>query len=280
MTVIAMSQEMGTLGRDVAAGVAQALGLGLVRHEIGDAAADRMRVKKSLIRRFREGQVGWFEKRRVDESSLALFTAEQVYEHALEGNVLIRGWGATLLLYGVRHVPCIRVCAPLENRVRWLMERLDTDDPQVARDEIDRSDAAHTARIQHAFGVTLGDPLLYDMVLNTGRVSIASCIEQIVGLARRPEFQPTEESVAGLRNLALQARIQTALRAHDPEAHITITPEVDGDHVVLRGVVVNEAERQMASTVARGVPGVQSVDNELRTMRTTHRYREAAAGEE
>jgi cytidylate kinase len=234
-----------------------------------------MRVKKSLIRRFREGQVGWFEKRRVDESSLALFTTEQVYEHALEGDVLIRGWGATVLLYGVRHVPCIRVCAPIENRVRWLMERLDTDDPQVARDEIDRSDAAHAARIQHVFGVTLGDPLLYDMVLNTGRVSIASCIEQVVELARRPEFQPTEQSVASLRNLALQARIQTALRAHDPEAHISITPEVDGGRVILRGVVVNDAERQVALTVARAVPGVESVESELRTMRTTHRYREA-----
>ena len=160
MTVIAMSQEMGTLGRDVAAGVAQALGLRLVRHEIGDVAADRMHVKKSLIRRFREGQAGWFEKRQVDESSLALYTAEQVYEQALEGNVLIRGWGATILLYPVRHVACIRICAPLEKRVKWLMERLDTDDPKVAEDEIARSDGAHEARLRHAYGVTVGDPLL------------------------------------------------------------------------------------------------------------------------
>ncbi|MEO5701948.1 MAG: cytidylate kinase-like family protein [Casimicrobiaceae bacterium] len=215
MTVIAMSQEMGTLGRDVAAGVAQALDLRLVRHEIGDAAADRMRVKKSLIRRFREGQLGWFEKRRIDESSLELLTAEQVHERALEGDVLIRGWGATILLFPVRHVPCIRICAPLENRVKWLMERLDTDDPEIARDEIERSDSAHAARIHQTFGLTLGDPLLYDMVLNTGRVSIPSCIEQVIELTRRPEFRPTPESVAFLRNRALQARIQATLGAHE-----------------------------------------------------------------
>ena len=272
MTVIAMSQEMGTLGRDVAAGVASALGLGLVRHEIGDAAADRMHVKKSLVRRFREGQAGWFEKRQVDESSLALFTAEQVFDHALAGNVLIRGWGATLLLFPVPHVPCIRVCAPLEKRIRWLMERLDTDDPELAKEEIARSDAAHATRIRHAFGATLGDPLLYDLVLNTGRVTIPSCIEQVVALARRPEFQPTEASTAQLRNLALQARIQTTLRGQDTDGHINIAPEVDGGRVVLRGVVMDDPERHRVAAIVAAVPGVVSVENALRVMKTTHRY--------
>lgn len=271
MTVIAMSQEMGTLGRDVAAGVADALGMKLVRHEIGDQAADRMQVKKSLIRRFREGQTGWLEKRQVDQSSLALYTAEQVYELALEGNVLIRGWGATALLFPVRHVPCIRICAPLSNRIEWLMERLDTDDPAVARDEITRSDAAHATRIRHAFGITLGDPLLYDMVLNTGRVSIAGCIDQVIALSRRPEFQPSEPSVAELRNLALQAYIQTALRSH-ADAQININPEVDDGAVVLRGVVLNERERTLAASIAREVPGVRTVDDQLRVMRATRRY--------
>lgn len=271
MTVIAMSQEMGTLGRDVAAGVADALGMKLVRHEVGDQAADRMQVKKSLIRRFREGQTGWLEKRQVDQSSLALYTAEQVYELALEGNVLIRGWGATALLFPVRHVPCIRICAPLSNRIEWLMERLDTDDPAVARDEITRSDAAHATRIRHAFGITLGDPLLYDMVLNTGRVSIAGCIDQVIALSRRPEFQPSEPSVAELRNLALQAYIQTALRSH-ADAQININPEVDDGAVVLRGVVLNERERTLAASIAREVPGVRTVDDQLRVMRATRRY--------
>jgi cytidylate kinase len=274
MTVIAMSQEMGTLGRDVANGVAEALGLALVRHEIGDAAADRMHVRKSLIRRFREGQAGFFEKRKVDEETLALYTAEQIYDHALNGNVLIRGWGATMLLYSVPHIPCIRVCAPLENRVRWLMGRLDTDDPEIARAEIERSDGAHATRIRHQFGVTLGDPLLYDLVLNTGRVSIESCVDQIVALSRRPEFQPTPASIGMLRDLSLAAHIQAALRASDNESRIDITPEVKGDRVVLRGVVLDEAERHKAMEVARGVPGVAHVDSELRMMKRSHRYQE------
>lgn len=266
MTVIAMTQEMATLGTDVTNGVAQALGLKVVQHEVGDHVAERMHVKKSLIRRMREGRAGWLEKWGVDESAFAIYTAQEVYDLALEGNVLIRGWGATCLLYPVRHVPCIRICAPLESRIKWLMERLETDDRDIALAELERSDSAHAARIRHNFGVTLGDPLVYDMVLNTGRVSIETCIEQVVALSRRPEFQPTDQSIAHLRNLTLQTRIRSALRANPEAADIDITPDVDGGAVTLHGMVVSSAEKRLAGEIARGVEGVTSVDNQLRVM--------------
>ncbi len=266
MTVIAMTQMMATLGKDVTDGVAQALGLKLVQHEVGDSVAQRMQVKKSLIRRMREGQAGWFEKRDVDLNTFAVYAAEEVLERALEGNVLIRGWGATSLLSTVRHVPCVHVCAPLESRAQWLMERLGTDDRDLALSELERSDAAHAARIRHNFGVVLGDPLQYDMVLNTCRVSIDSCVEQIVALTRRPEFQPTEESIAHLRDLTLQARIRAAFRDSPEATDIDCTPSTDGGAVTLCGIVMNEQEKQLAGELARGVAGVTSVDNQLRVM--------------
>jgi cytidylate kinase len=266
MTVIAMTQEMATLGTDITHGVAQALGLKVVQHEVGDSVAERMQVKRSLIRRMREGQAGWLEKREVDANVFAVYAAEEILGLALEGNVLIRGWGATCILSHVAHVPCIRICAPLEARVNWLMERLDSDDRDLARAELERSDRAHAARIQQRFGVTLGDPLLYDMVLNTGRVSIESCVDQIVALARKPEFQPTPESIGQLHNLTLQARIRSALMANPETADVNIAADVDGAAVTLRGIVVNGKERDLAAEVASGVTGVKSVDNQLRVM--------------
>ena len=266
MTVIAMTQEMATLGKDVAQGVAEVLGLKVVQHEVGDTVAERMQVKRSLIRRVREGQAGWFEKRDLDADVFAVYAAEEILSLALEGNVLIRGWGATCILASVQHIPSIRVCAPLESRVTWLLERLDADDRDLARAEIERSDAAHAARIQQNFGVTLGDPLLYDMALNTGRVSIPSCIEQVVAISRRPEFQPTEASVAHLRNLTLQARIRSTLLANPDTADVNVAAEIDGTSVTLRGMVVNARERELAGQVTATVTGVTSVDNQLRVM--------------
>src|SRR6185436_7789752 len=128
MPVITMTQEMATLGKDVALGVAEKLGLELVRHEVGDMVAGRMQLKKSLIRRIREGKASKIEKWAADEKTISIFTAEEIFDLALKGNVLIRGWGATLFLRPVAHIPSVRVCAPMDLRVARLMERLETDD--------------------------------------------------------------------------------------------------------------------------------------------------------
>ena len=266
MTVIAMTQEMATLGSDVTQGVADALGLKVIQHEVGDSVAERMQLKRSLIRRMREGQAGWFEKREVDTDVFAVYAAEEVLDLALQGNVVIRGWGATYLLEDVTHVPCIRICAPLASRVKWLMARLESDDKDLAREEIERSDSAHAARIQHRFGVRVDDPQHYDMVLNTERMSIETCVEQIVALTRRPEFQPTPVSIAHLRDLALQARIRSTLTANPDTSEVNITVHANGPVVALRGIVVNGRERDRVVEVVRGIEGVDAVDNQLRVM--------------
>jgi cytidylate kinase len=266
MTVIAMTQEMATLGTDVAQGVARTLGLKIVQHEVGDTIAERMQVKRSLIRRVREGQAGWLEKRGIDPDVFAVYAAEEVLTLAQEGNIVIRGWGATCILSGVSHIPCVRVCAPLEHRVQWLMARLDSDDADMAREEIERSDAAHAARIQQNFGVALGDPLRYDLVINTGRVSVDSGVEQVVALSRRPEFQPTAASATQLAGLALQARIRSALKANEDTTEVGVSADVQDGAVTLRGMVLHAQERARVADIVAALPGVKSIDNQLRAM--------------
>jgi len=266
MTVIAMTQEMGSLAKDVADQLASDLGLATMRHEVVDHVSSRMRVPTSLINRLREGKAGAIERLRADKASLAVYMAEEVLEVASRGNVVLRGWGATCLLRRVRHVVSVRITRPLAQRVAWLQERLGTDDAAFAEDEIRRSDRAHAARMQAQFGVTWGDPLLYDLVLNTDRVSVESCAAQIAALSRRPEFAETEASRAVLANLSLEARVRAALRA-DPETRdVDVTVATDGGRVFLSGMVVAADELPAAERVARGVVGVTAVDNALRVM--------------
>lgn len=266
MSVIAMTQEMATLGKDVALGVAEKLGLQLVRHEVGDMVAGRMQVKKSLIRRIREGKASRIEKWSADEKTISIFTAEEVFDLAVKGNVLIRGWGATLLLRSVPHIPCIRVCAPLELRVKRLMERLETDDEDLARHEIEVDDAARAGRMGEHFNVTWGDPTLYDLTLNTERVSIAACVDEVVALAKSPEFQETARSRQLVADLALQAKALAALKADPRTAGIEIALDVKDARVRARGIVVDDREKSLVEEVLKSLPGAKGLDDELRTM--------------
>jgi cytidylate kinase len=271
MPVIAMTMEVGTRGSEVATGLAEVLGLASVGHELAERVADKMHVKKSLLTRLREGKATMLERLSTSQAEVAVFTAEEVYALAQRGNVVIRGWGSTLLLRAVPHIPCIRVCAPFDARVRSLMQRLDTDDEEFIAEEIRRSDEAHAAAMKTRFHVTWGDPLLYDLTLNTERIAISSCVEQITMLLRRPEFQETPASLAKLANLTLEARVRAAFLSHEPTQEVDVTIVADGDRVTLRGMVQDEVERKAAAEVSRKVPGVAHVHSELRTIRRPRR---------
>ena len=266
MTVIALTQEMGSLAKDVAEKVAADLGLQVMRHEVVDHVSSRMHVPTSLINRLREGKAGAIERLRADRTSLAVYVTEELLEVAERGNVILRGWGATAVLQPVPHVVCVRITRPFEKRVAWLQEQLGSDEARHAEEEIRRSDRAHAARMHAQFGVTWGDPLLYDLVLNTDRVSVESCAEQIAALSRRPEFTETEASRAILRNMSLEARVRSALRADEATQHVDVTVTSNAGHVVLSGMVLDADELPAAERVAAVVPGVVDVDSQLRVM--------------
>ncbi|MDM0105386.1 cytidylate kinase family protein [Variovorax sp. J22R24] len=272
MPVIAMTQEMGSLAKDVAVELAQSLGLRIVRHEIAEHVASRMHVPQSLIGRLREGKAGLVERLTTDQRSVALYTAEELYDLADQGNVVLRGWGATCLLRPVPHVVSVRITRSLRKRVEWLMRDLETDDAEFAEAEIRRSDQAHASRMHEQFGVTWGDPLLYDLVLNTDRISVQSCVEQISALVCRPEFAETAESHALLSGMALAARVRVALKDHPATRAINITVEANKGRINLRGIVLDDEERTQAESVAADVAGATGVDNQLKLMASTRRF--------
>ena len=275
MPVIAMTQEMGSLAKDVSLQLAQTCQLAIMRHEVLENVAGRMHVPGSLISRLREGKAGLVERLTTDKERVAVYTAQEVFDLADKGNIVLRGWGATCLLRPVRHVLRVRVTRPFRQRVAWLMEHLGTDDESFAEAEVRRSDDAHASRMHDQFGVTWGDPLLYDLVLNTDRVSIESCVEQIRHLASRPEFQETAESRAMLADLALNARIRAALKDHESTRDININIESKNGKAVLSGIVINAHESAEAARVASTVAGIVSVDNQLRLMASSRRFASA-----
>ena len=275
MPVIAMTQEMGSLAKDVAILLGQQANLAVLRHEVLENVAGKMHVPTSLISRLREGKAGLVERLTTDRDRVAVYTAKEVYALADKGNVVLRGWGATMLLRKVPHVVTVRITRSFEKRVEWLMDHLGTDDVDFAQAEVRRSDDAHASRMHAQFGVNWGDPLLYDMVLNTDRISIESCVAQIQALAARPEFQETAASRAMLADLALAAAVRAALKDHESTRDVNVDIEPQAGQVVLRGIVLNEQERAETARVASTVVGVGKVDNQLRLMAVTRRFAHA-----
>jgi len=265
MPLVAMTREMGSLGKDVAAGVAQRNGRKVVYHEIIEPIANKMRLRKSHVQRFLDGKAGLWEKLTTDRTALSIFTADETFRFLRDGSTgVIRGWGAVHLLRNIPHVIRVRVCAPMETRVTRMMERLQTDNRETVESEIQMSEEAHTAITKRHFGVNWRDPELYDLVLCTERLSVEECVDEIDGMMKRRCFQETPDSLRMVDDLATEWAVRSALRRDERTADTHITVESSGGQVRLLGVVDTQNEANAAGQVARGAEGVKDVDNQLK----------------
>ena len=253
MPVLAMTREMGSGGREVAQRVADKLRLTLVLHHLVEHdLAEHLQARESAVHHLLEGGATLRERLQIGNKRLARYATEEILDLANRGNVVIRGWGACVVLREVPHVLRVRVCAPMEVRERAVMERSDIKDNSAARGEIDRNDAAHRRALQNAYGVDREDSMLYDLVLNTERNSIEICAKLVCDLAESPEFRETEAARAILNDKALEAHVRIKLRERFGVGTGVsgVEAKADGGKIVLTGMAVHRVLVEDASKLA------------------------------
>jgi cytidylate kinase len=261
MAVIAMTREMATLGKDVAAGLTERLGLTVVHHElVKHGIVERAGMPESEVHRFLEGEASLLQRWKIDRKRLSRYTAQEILQLALRGNVLIRGWGATYLLRSVPHVICIRICAPMPFREQVLMQRLGIKDRALARHEIEGNDKAHNGTMQKLFGIDWTDASLYTVILNTARVPVKECVEHVASLAESPTFRETAESRGALQDELILSRVRAALE----QRFAGIDAKVAACKVTLTGGCSDERKIVEAVRFVHTIEGVTGVVSEVR----------------
>jgi cytidylate kinase len=266
MTVIAMTREVGSRGMEVAAGVAARLGLKIIRSEIvADSVAERLGIEPSAFLRYMEGSASLAERWRIDHRKLVHYTAEEILRVAQQRNVLIKGWGAATLLRDLPEVISVRVCAPMEFRVRVLMERLGSADAKAVREEIESHDAVRARTMATYFNVEHEDARLYHVVLNTERLTIEACIRTIVQLAESPRFRGPLTVRSALADKLLETMIGSAMAEEISPmmAPLGVSVSVANGKITLRGISSSGALRRKAETIVHTVAGAFPIDNRI-----------------
>ncbi len=145
------------------------------------------------------------------------------------------------------------------------MRRRALPDWEAARREIERDDDAHTRTLQARLGADRNDPLLYDLVLNTERMSIATCVHLSRELAASLEFSGTEASRAILDDKLLEVRIRCRLleRFTAGTGVSDLQVVACGGKVVLRGIAVHSTLAREAGGIAGTTDGVKDVINRI-----------------
>jgi cytidylate kinase len=97
---------------------------------------------------------------------------------AARGDAVIVGRGAQVILKDVQPAVHVFVYAPMEARIRRVAER-DGIPENEAKNRIKESDRNRSGYLKTYYNADWQDPGLYDLVLNTGRLSLEQAVEQV-----------------------------------------------------------------------------------------------------
>ena len=95
-----------------------------------------------------------------------------------QGNVVIVGRGGQVVLRGLPDVLHVRLMAPLELRIRRHGERAGLT-PAEAREAVLARDRATADFIKLYYDADVADPTLYDLIINTGKLTPSAAADLI-----------------------------------------------------------------------------------------------------
>lgn len=266
MGIVAMTRELGSLGTYIAERLAERRGYRYVRREILAEAARFGEVSEQQLIEAVEATPGLWERLSEPGRRNFLHVAARVLEFAASDDVIILGRWSTMLLRGVRHAVRVRVCAPAEVRVQRLAERTRISHAE-ARALAQRYDQGVRARIRQFFDVEWEDSDLYDLVINTERLSVDDGCGLIERLLDSPAFQADRDSRQEVRDRALAARVAEAMKMDARLARTDLDVSARRGEVTVTGLVFSPEEREAAAEVAARVPGVAAVHNATQVAR-------------
>jgi len=260
MAIVTISHEIGAGGPEIGQLLAERLGCRYVDHELISNAATRYGLLEEKLSHLDESKPSLFE--RFDAETRRYITVIQtaLYDFAEQDNVVLMGRGGQWLLRGIPHVLRVRVMAPFDVRVKRLTKKLagpmgEQTNPRTVTELVRRDDAEKAGRMRYLYEVSVTDPSLYDLVINTEKLSMGAAVGLLAGVVGQPELATTPASAQLVADRSLASRVQVALATHPETRKYRITVEARSGVVTLEGT----AAMDEAMDVARSVEGVRDV---------------------
>jgi len=262
MSIVAMSETVGSGGTEIGRVLAAALGWGFADREIITKAAESFGEGVGELKHATEEKPTLWDRFRESQQRYATYVEATVLEMAARDNVVLVGRASTVILRDVRHALRVRVVAPEHLRAQRIEQQQGLT-AQAALESVRHADHDLGARVRFLYHLDWEAPLLYDVVLNTERLSVPRAVAMLREMLADERFAPTDGSRQELRDRSLTASARAALLSNPITRPSSIGVTAAHGAVELTGRVMNEAERQAAGAAVARIPGIAAVHNEL-----------------
>ncbi|NNK96689.1 MAG: BON domain-containing protein [Desulfobacterales bacterium] len=263
MAIVTISKVAGTPAERVARTVAEHLDYRYADKEIADRLADfgfRQEDQDSFV----DKATSFWHSFSQSRIRFHQDVKKVVSETARQGNLVIHGWGAQLVLRDIGGVLKVRITTPLEIRRENLVSELGCSGAE-AETLIRKRDGDSAGYIRTFFGADWSDPDLYDLTINSAQLSVDSIVGIIFQALNLLEFTTRRESLAEeLQDRALLYSVESRLQEIDGSE--TISAEVKKGVVTLTGVVDKPAIKQNCASMAEELAADARLDNQIRVL--------------
>jgi cytidylate kinase len=263
MYFITISEMLGTRGEQIARDVARSLNYSYYGEEEVLKASEEMGFFKD-VQKLDEKSPPFFEKLFSVKPKVYLDRLQSVIlELAKKGNSVFFGKGSQFLLHSFGCALHVFVAGSTERRIQEMMQEKGVG-REVAEKWIHQSDHDRRGFLRFAFDEDWLNPNLYDLILNTDKLSIDSAVKMIIDAAKSDEIKTCgTDSIRLLGKLSLYRRVESTLWERDVmNQHLFFTAE-DEDSVRLYGFVYSPDERESIGKIVKGIKGVKRVINDL-----------------
>jgi cytidylate kinase len=185
--VITVSKEPGADGNILAQKIAERLDLDIFNRDIIKGIAESAKISASVIETLEKKRLSG-----VEDFISSLVNKHYLYpgvylEHLMKvvctiaehGRAVIVGRGANFILPPEKRFS-VRIVAPLDVRIQNIARRFDVSAEEAKRRVI-RRESRRSAFIRQSFNADISDPLHYDLTITTGKLSIESAVEAVIG---------------------------------------------------------------------------------------------------
>lgn len=263
MYFITISEMMGTNGEKIARQAAEKLNYSFYGEDELMKNASEMGFLKD-VKELGEKGPGLFEKFFSEKPKVSLDRLQSViYEVAKNGNAVFFGRGSQLLLRSFDCALHVFVTGSMEKRIERVMDSHKVG-REVAEKMTQRSDQDKKGFLRFAFDEDWQNPQLYDLILNTDKLSIDSTVKMVLEAAGSNEIKACGiDSVKNLAELSIHRKIEAAfLDAGVTNPHLFFDVE-DIDAVRLFGVATTLEEKDEIGNIVKGMKGIRKVINDL-----------------
>lgn len=198
---VALSRWRGSAGVEIGRRVAEWLDYGFFDKEIVDWIAREEGIQRQLVEGLDERMRSSIDRYVSDAFQVRSFTEDDYLRDLVRivatlgnrGMAVIAGRGAPFILPPDRALRVL-IMAPLPVRVARISAE-EGISAEAAKDLLAEEDAARKEFYRAQFGVEQSDPLLYDLVVNAGTLSVEAGARLVVD-ALRSRFPPEKDSRA------------------------------------------------------------------------------------